>query len=70
MKSVSERSHPYVRYFNKLSVSPSFGVSKEKRPVADIGKHLSEEVAAASYSSKNGDNDNEIPAIQLLGYQL
>ena len=45
VKSISERPHPYVRYFKKLSVSPSFGVSKVKRPVDDIGKHLSEEVA-------------------------
>ena len=59
-----------MRDFKKISVSPSFGVSKVKRPVADIGKHLSEEVVAASYSLNNDDNDNEIPALQLRGYQL
>ena len=70
VKSVSERPHPHVRDFKKISVSPSFNVSKVKRPVANIGKHFSTEVAAASSSSKNGDNDNEIPALQLRGYQL
>ena len=59
-----------MRDFKKISVSPSFGVSKVKRPVADIGKHFSSEVAAASSSSKNGDDGNEIPALQLRGYQL
>ena len=64
MKSISERPHPYVWAFKKLSVLPSFVVSKV------IGKQLSVEVAEASYSSNNGDNDNEIPALQLRGYQL
>ena len=49
---------------------PSFGVSKVKRPGAYIGKHLSAEVAAAPSSLNNGDNDNEIPALQLRGHQL
>ena len=45
-------------------------MSKVKQPVVDIGKHLIAEVAEASYSSKNSDNDNEIPALQLRGYQI
>ena len=36
VKSISERTHPHVRDFNKLSVSPLFGVSKVKRPVDNI----------------------------------
>ena len=59
-----------MRDFKKLSFLPSFGVSKVKRPVSDIGKHFSAEVAVASSSFNNGDNDNEIPALQLCGYQL
>ena len=59
-----------MRDLKKLSVLPSFGVSRVKQPVDDIGKHLSEEVASNSSSSKNGDNDNKIPALQLCGYQL
>ena len=59
-----------MRDFKKLSVSPSFGVSKVKRPVAYIGKHLSAEVVTASYSSNNGDNDIEIHALHLSGYKL
>ena len=39
------------------------GLSKVKQPVADIGNHLSAEVEAASSSSNNGDNDNEITAL-------
>ena len=39
--SISERPHPHLRDFKKLSILPSFGVSKVKLPVADIGKHLS-----------------------------
>ena len=67
VKPISERPHPHVRYFKKLSVLPSFGVFKVKRPVSDIGKHLSAEVVAASSSSKNCSNDNEIPALHLCG---
>ena len=59
-----------MREFKKLSVLLSFGVSKVNQPVVDIGKHLSAEVAAASSSLNNGDDDNEIPALQLRGYQL
>ena len=59
-----------MRDFKKISVLESFGVSKVKRPVADIEKNLSAEVAAASYSSNNGHNDNEIPELQFPGYQL
>ena len=59
-----------MRDFKKLSVLPSFGVSKVKQPVADIGEHVSVEVAAASYSSNNDDDDNEIPALHICGYQL
>ena len=70
VKSISERSHPHVRDFNNLSVSPSFGVSKVKQLVADILKPLSAEVAADSYSSNNGDNANKISALQLRGGQL
>ena len=58
VKSISERPHPHVRDFKKLSVLPSFGVSKVKRTVSDIGKHLSSDVVEASYSSNNGDDDN------------
>ena len=50
--SILEWPHPHVRGFKKLSVLPSFGVSKVKRPVADIVKHLSEEVTEASSKSK------------------
>ena len=52
MKSTSEQIHSHVKYFKKLSVLLSFGVSKVKQPVDDIGKHLSEEVASNSSSSK------------------
>ena len=48
VKSISESPHPHVRYFRKLNVSPSFGVFYVKQPGADIGKHLSAEVAEAS----------------------
>ena len=70
VKSISEWPHPHVRDFKMLSVSPLFGVSKVKQPVDDIGKHLSAEVMEASYQSNNGDNDNEMPAIQLCGDQI
>ena len=59
-----------MRDSKKLCVLPSFGVSKVKRPVADIGKHLSAEVTAASSSLKNGDDYNEIPALQLRDYHI
>ena len=49
---------------------PSLGVSKVNRPVSDIGKHLSADVAEDSSSFNNGYDDNEIPALQLRGYQL
>ena len=58
-----------MRDYKKLSVFPSFGVSKVKRQVADIRKHLSAEVTVDSSSLKNDDNDDEIPALQLRGYQ-
>ena len=58
MKSVSERPQPHVRDLKKLSVSTSFGVSKVKQAVADIGENLSAEVATASYSSNNDEDDN------------
>ena len=70
VKSISEWPHPHERDFRKLSISPSFGVSKVKRQFSDIGKHLIAEVEAASYSSNNGDDDNKIPALQLCGYQI
>ena len=70
VNSISEHPHPRVRDFKKLSVLPSFGVSKVKQPVADIGKHLSAEVVVASSSLNNGDDENEIPALQLCGYQF
>ena len=59
-----------MREFNKFIVLPTFGLSKAKQPVADIGKHLSAEVAEASYSSKNGENDDEIPVLYIRGYQI
>ena len=65
VKYISERPHPHMRDFKRLSILPSFGVSKVKRPVSDIGKQLSADVAAASSSSNNGENYNEIPALQL-----
>ena len=46
VESVSEQPHPNVREFKKIIISPLFGVSEVKRPVADIGKHLSAEVVA------------------------
>ena len=58
MKLISERPHPHARDFKKISVSPSFGVSKVKRPVDDIGKHLSAEVEEDSFLSNNGEDDN------------
>ena len=58
VKPISERPHTHVRDFKTLSILPSFGVYKVKRPVAGIVKHLSAEVEAASSSSKNGKNDN------------
>ena len=70
VKSILEWPHPHVRDFKKFSVLTSFGVSKVKRPVADIGKNLSAEVEEASSSSNNGDNNGGIPAIQLRSYQL
>ena len=70
VKSISERPHPHVGDFKNISVLLSFGVSKVRLPVSDIGEHLSVEVEAASSSSKNGDDDNEIPALHLRGYQL
>ena len=63
MKFISERPHPHVRDSKKLSILPSFGVSKVKRPVSGIVKHLGAEVAAASSSLNNGDYDNEIPSL-------
>ena len=44
--------------FKKFSFLSSFGVSKVKLPVADIGKNFSAEVAADSSSLNNGDNNN------------
>ena len=70
VKSISERSHPHVRDFNNLSVSPSFGVPKVKQPVADILKPLIAEVASDSYSLNNGDNANKVSALQLRGCQF
>ena len=70
VKWILERPHTHMRDFKKHSVSPLFDVFKVKRPVSDIGKHLIAEVASASYSSNNGYDDNEIPALQLRGYQL
>ena len=70
VKCILERPHPHVRDFKKISVLPSFDVSKVKRPVADIGKHLSAELSEASSSSNNGDDDNGIPALQLRGYYI
>ena len=64
---ILERQHTHVREFKKLSVLPPFGVSKVKQSVDYIGKHLSAEVAEASSSSNNGDNNGGIPAIQLRG---
>ena len=59
-----------MKNFKKLSFLLSFGVSKVKRRVADILKHFSEVMTEASSSSNNGDDDNEIPVLQLCGYQL
>ena len=63
VKSILERPHPHVRDSKKLSVSPSFGVSKVKQPVAVIGKHLSAEVVSDSSFSINVGDDNEITAL-------
>ena len=70
VKFISERPHQHVKNFKKLSFLLSFGVSKVKRRVADILKHFSEVMTEASSSSNNGDDDNEIPALHIHGYQL
>ena len=58
VKSISERPHPHVRYFKKLSFLSSFYMSKVKRSVSDIVKQLSAEMVADLYSLNNDDNDH------------
>ena len=70
VKSISKRPHTHVRDFKKLSVLSTFGVSKVNQQVSDIEKNFSAEVAADSSSLNNVNNDYEIPALQLRGYQL
>lgn len=54
-----QKQHPHISEFRKLQTSPSFGLSKRERPIADMGQ------------AKDDDDDgSSSPGFKLRSYQL
>eukprot|EP00980_Cylindrotheca_fusiformis_P012455 scaffold3054_cov129-Cylindrotheca_fusiformis.AAC.19 len=63
----SNRPHPQIREFRKMQESPVFGISKRKRPVADLQGQKREE---DDNDDDDDDNEETNQGFRLRSYQL
>ena len=61
LKSISDKGHPHMREYKKLSESPVFGISSVKRFVSDLD---------GVSNVKSSEDDDGTDGLRLRGYQL